>query len=157
MTPRLKLRLIEIREDGSPARCPGVMPPRARDAMEGTAVLYEAVGFQAPWVGYLADRDSDVVGSCAFIAPPAQGRVEIACQTFPEYEGRGIATEMVRQLVRMAREAVPGITVVMQTMPQESAPTRLLRGLGFALEGETEHPDQGRVWQWALTPETGMA
>lgn len=155
MTPRLKLRLIEIREDGSPARCPGVMPPQARDAMEGTAVLYEAAGYQPPWVGYLADRDGDVVGSCAFIAPPAQGRVEIAYHTFPEFEGRGIATEMVRQLVRMAREAAPEITVIAQTPTPEGSSARVLRALGFVQEGEFEHPDQGRVRQWALAPEAG--
>lgn len=153
----MKLRLIEIRADGSPARCPGFMPPAARDVLEGTAVLYEATGFHPPWIGYLADRDGDVVGACAYKSPPAQNRVEISYFTFPEYEGRGIGTEMARQLIRMAREAAPGVTVFAQTQPQESASTHLLSKLGFRFECELVHPDDGVVRQWVLAPEAGDA
>ncbi|HKY92282.1 MAG TPA: GNAT family N-acetyltransferase, partial [Nevskiaceae bacterium] len=92
----MKLRLIEIGPDGSPARCPGFLPPAARDVLEGMAVLYEAEGFHKPWIGYLVDRDGDVVGTCAFKGPPKDGRVEIAYHTFPEYENRGMAREMAR-------------------------------------------------------------
>ena len=35
-------------------------------------------------------------------------------------------------------------------VPQESASTAILRKQGFAFEGEVEHPDDGRVWQWIL-------
>ena len=146
----MKLRLIEIGADGAPARCPGHIPPAGRDVLEGTVHLYEAGGFHPPWVGYLADRDGDIVGACAFKSPPQDGRVEIAYMTFPEFEGRGIASEMARQMVNLARQAQPDVTVVAQTLPQESASTAILRTQGFAFEGEVEHPDDGRVWQWIL-------
>lgn len=149
----MKLRLIEIGADGTPARCPGHMPPAARDVMEGTANLYEAVGFTPPWVGYLADRDGDVVGACAFKSPPENGRVEIAYHTFPEYEGRGIAAEMARQLVQLARQADPTLVVVAQTHPLENASTHILRKLGFVFETEVDHSEDGRLWQWLLAPE----
>lgn len=149
----MKLRLIEIGVDGAPARCPGLIPPAGRDVIEGTANLYAAVGFTPPWVGYLADRDGEVVGACAFKSPPEQGRVEIAYHTFPEYEGHGIASEMARQLVQLARQADPSVTVIAQTRPEESASTRILRRLGFAFETEVDHPEDGRLWQWLLKPE----
>lgn len=149
----MKLRLIEIGADGTPARCPGVIPPAGRDVLEGTANLYEVSGFQPPWVGYLADRDGDVVGACAFKSPPQDGRVEIAYMTFPEYEGRGIAAEMARQLVQTARQAQPSLTVIAQTLPAEGASTAILRKLGFSFETELQHPDDGLLWQWALAPE----
>lgn len=149
----MKLRLIEIGADGAPARCPGAIPPAGRDVLEGTAHLYEATGFHPPWVGYLADRDGDVVGACAFKAPPQAGRVEIAYMTFPEYEGRGIAAEMARQLVQVARSADPTLTVIAQTLPQEGPSTAILRKLGFTFETEVQHPDDGLIWQWILTPE----
>lgn len=148
----MKLRLIEIRVDGSPARCPGLMPPAARDVLEGTAALYESSGFVPPWVGYLADRDGDVVGTCAFKSPPRDGRVEIAYHTFPEYERRGIATEMARQLVKLAADTDPSVTVTAQTLPKESASTRILRGLGFALEGTVVTEEDGPVWEWSRKP-----
>jgi [ribosomal protein S5]-alanine N-acetyltransferase len=146
----MKLRLIEIGADGAPARCPGHIPPAARDVLEGTVHLYEAGGFHPPWVGYLADRDGDIVGACAFKAPPRDGRVEIAYMTFPEFEGRGIASEMARQLVQFAVQALPGVVVVAQTAPEEGASTAILRKQGFSFEREVEHVDDGRVWQWTL-------
>jgi [ribosomal protein S5]-alanine N-acetyltransferase len=146
----MKLRLIEIGADGAPARCPGHISPAGRDVLEGTVHLYEAGGFHPPWVGYLADRDGDIVGACAFKSPPHEGRVEIAYVTFPEFEGRGIASEMTRQMVQIAREARPGTVIVAQTAPRESASTAILRKQGFTLEGEIEHPEDGRVWQWTL-------
>lgn len=148
----MKLRLIEIGADGTPARCPGTIPPAGRDVLEGTANLYEANGFHPPWVGYLADRDGDVVGACAFKAPPEAGRVEIAYMTFSEYEGRGIAAEMARQLVQMARQAEATLTVIAQTLPQESASTSILRKQGFVFETEVQHPEDGLLWQWKLAP-----
>lgn len=148
----MKLRLIEIGADGAPARCPGHIPPAGRDVLEGTAMLYEATGFHPPWVGYLADRDGDIVGACAFKSPPQDGRVEIAYMTFAEFEGRGIAAEMARQMVQMARQAQPELVVVAQTAPQENASTAILRRLRFTFESEIEHPEDGRVWQWRLDP-----
>ncbi|WP_420466712.1 GNAT family N-acetyltransferase [Panacagrimonas sp.] len=150
----MKLRLIEIGADGAPARCPGYTPPSARDAIEGTVNLYEAVGFEPPWVGYLADWDGDVVGTCAFKSPPQDGVVEIALQTFAGFEGRGVAQEMTRQLVQRAHAADPGLTVLAQTLPRESASGAILRKLGFALDGEVTQPDDGAVWQWRLSPDT---
>lgn len=146
----MKLRLIEIREDGSPARCPGAMPPAARDAAEGTAMLYQDIGFAPPWVGYLADWDGELVASCAFKSAPKDGSVEIAWQTFPGWEGRGIATRMLLELLRLARQADPGLSVFAQTSCEEDASASILRRLGFELEGEVEHPDDGRVRQWRL-------
>ena len=153
MGAAVKLRLIEIGADGTPSRCPGSIPPAARDVLDGTVNLYQTTGFKPPWIGYLADRDGDVVGACAFKAPPENGSVEIAYMSFPEFEGRGIATEMARQLVEIARQAQPGLTVTAQTLPQENASTAILRRQGFTLEGEIEHPEDGRLWQWRLAPE----
>lgn len=148
----MKLRLIEIGADGTPARCPGHIPPSGRDVLEGTANLYACTGFSPPWVGYLADRDGDVVGACAFKAPPQDGRVEIAYMTFPEFEGRGIAAEMARRLVHLARQTDPALTVIAQTPAQENASAAILRKLGFAFECELDHPEDGRLWQWQLAP-----
>lgn len=153
----MKLRLIEIGADGAPARCPGYTPPLALDALEGTAVLYQAVGFHPPWVGYLVDWDGDVVAAAAFKAPPHEGRVEIAWQVFPEYEGRGIATQTARQLVALAQGQDPAVTVVAHTLPAAGAATRVLDKLGFAFEGESESLAEGRVWQWALSAPAGSA
>ena len=72
--------------------------------------------------------------------------------TFPEYEGRGIAAEMARQLVQVAQQADPTLTVTAQTLPRQSASTAILRKQGFAFEGEVQDPEEGLLWQWTRTP-----
>jgi RimJ/RimL family protein N-acetyltransferase len=144
----MKLRLIEIREDGSPVRCPGFVPPAARDALEGTEMFYRAVGFAPPWIGYLADWDGDLVGSCAFKGAPQGGCVEIAYQTFPGWEGRNVATRMVLELLRVTRAQDPALDVIAQTLPVENASGSVLKRCGFHFEETVQHPEDGAVWQW---------
>lgn len=148
----MKLHLIEIGADGAPARCPGQTPPLARDAIEGTVNLYDAVGFERPWVGYLADWDGELVGACTFKAPPRDGVVEIALQTFAGFEGRGVAQEMTRQLVQRAWDVDPGLSLVAHTLPRRNPAGSILSKLGFARLGEVRLPDQSAVWQWRLRP-----
>lgn len=150
----MKLRLIEIGLDGSPARCPGEIPPAARDVIEGTVALYEDIGFHPPWVGYLADRDGEIVGCCAFKSLPQDGQVEIACESFDEHRGRGIASEMGRQLVEMARKAEPEIRIVAHTAASEDATIAILSKLGFQREAEvTLETEEEPTWRWSLEPE----
>lgn len=42
------------------------------------------------------------VGTCGFKSSPDQGRVEIAYFTFPDFEGRGLATAMAGELLAIA-------------------------------------------------------
>lgn len=149
----MKLRLIEIGRDGTPARCPGHVPPAARDVLEGTVNLYESSGFAPPWVGYLADRDGDIVGAGAFFGAPNEGRVEFGYQTFAEYEGRGVGAEIARQLVKLARDTDPAIMLVAQTLEREGPSARILGGLGFRCVGEGGSAEGGRVCEWQLPAE----
>lgn len=148
----MKLRLIEIAADGRPVRCTGETPAAARDVLEGTLHLYAETGFTPPWVSYLADRDGELVGACAFLGPPREGAVEIAGQTFPGHERLGIGREMARQLIRLAREQNPALTMRAQGPAEEGPAARLLRGLGFV---PAEPVEDGR-WCWRLAPETAV-
>jgi ribosomal-protein-alanine N-acetyltransferase len=143
--------LVPIRRDGSVR---GILEPspEARDVLGQTAALYLTVGFQEPWIGYLALLGGRVMGTCAFKSAPAEGRVEIAYYTFPEFEGRGVATSMVRELVAVARANDPTLTVAAQTLPQLNASTRVLANAGFRRIGAVHHAEDGEVWEWRLSP-----
>lgn len=151
----MKLRLIEIGREGAPARCPGQIPPAARDVLEGTVNLYESSGFVPPWIGYLADRDGDIVGAGAFFGAPRDGKVELGYQTFAEYEGRGVGSEIARMLVKLARDTDPSVTLLAQTEAREGASARILDKLGFAFESQTRSAEGRPVYQWQLAAETG--
>ena len=142
------LKLVEITRFGTP---PAGAPPVGivgRDIVLLMSALYAREGFVTPWIGYLALNDNSYVGMCAFKSPPNSNRVEIACQTFPEYQGRGIGTLMTRELIALARQAQPAVIIAAQTLPEKSASTAILEKNGFELFGELEHPDDGVVWEW---------
>jgi len=145
----MDLHLIEIGEDGNPAEDVS-LTDLARSSCEAMVGVYQQHGFQRPWIGYLAEEDSQVVGMCGFKSPPQDGRVEIAYGATPGNEGRGIATQMARQLVQVVRDAEKDITVVAQTLPEEGASTAILRKLGFVLTGTVNDPEDGDVWEWCL-------
>ena len=141
------VRLVPIDRDGSVAELIGGSPHVA-GVVEMTVKLYEGRGFVPPWIGYFAVADGAVVGTCAFTSPPSDGRVEIAYFTFPELEGRGVATAMARELIAIARTA--GIAVFAHTLPQRNASTTVLERLGFTLAGTDDHPEDGVIWRWEL-------
>lgn len=116
--------------------------------VKATLDLYGRRGFVPPWIGYLGRENGAFVGGCGFAAPAAGGEAEIAYFTFPGGEGRGIASRMAAGLLRLARPDADGIAFVAHTLAHESASTRILRRLGFALEGTIDHPEDGPVWKW---------
>ncbi len=111
-----------------------------------------------PWAGYLVMRPAgcsgeEAVGTCAFKSAPVDNRVEIAYHTFPEYEGKGIATKMAEMLIMIARRIKPDITLVARTLPVEGASTSILKKHGFVKAGTVTDPEDGEVWEWVLEAE----
>lgn len=141
------LRLLPIEADGSIAESLPRDEP-VRSVCAAMTALYQSVGFEPPWIGYIADLDGNAVGTCAFKSPPREGRVEIAYFTFPPHEGRGVATRMAGLLLEIARNADPELTVIAQTLPEENASVSVLRRHGFSLTGSVSHPEDGVVWDW---------
>ena len=144
------LRLIQIDIDGTPHEDAGILSKQAADVCAQTAALYRSVGFNPPWVGYLALQQLQLVGTCAFSAAPKNGRVEIAYFTFPEFEGRGIATSMAKKLIEIAQGSNDRPMVFAQTLPVVNASNSILKKLGFKYAGEVSHPEEGIVWEWQL-------
>ena len=143
------MELIRIEKDGRPAEAIDEVSEYAQGVIGATTGLYETVGFEPPWVAYLAVDHGVCVGTCAFKSPPREGVVEIAYHTFPGHEGKGVATSMAALLTAKGR-AVDGITVTARTLPEESASTTILAKLGFDNVGEVEDPEDGTVWEWRL-------
>lgn len=123
----------------------------ARDVVTQTLALERLIGATSPWGGYLtvAVRDGTVVGGGGFKGnPTAEGTVEIAYFTFPEYEGRGFGSATARALVAIA-EADPAVRdVIAHTLPTPGASTRILERVGFAPVADVVDPDDGPVWRW---------
>lgn len=146
--------LVVIERDGSPRGYVGALPEIAVSVVPPTLSLYTSTGFVEPWVCYFAVRNGVVVGTCGFKSLPVDGRVEIAYFTFPGFEGRGLASAMAARLVAIARPHFRSVQVVAQTLPDRNASHRVLEKLGFVPVGERDHPEDGRILDWQLAPES---
>jgi RimJ/RimL family protein N-acetyltransferase len=119
----------------------------AREMLAQTVALLTKDPRPAPWGSYLARLEGQAVGICAFkSAPDAAGEAELAYMTFPAFEGRGHAGEMIAMLAAIADEA--GVLPIAHTLPEENASNRALKRNGFVFAGEVEDPEDGLVWRW---------
>ena len=142
------LHLVEISADGTPAEDLGPLSQFAADACAQTLAHYRKAGFSPPWISFLAKCESEIVGVCAFTSAPTAAWVEIAYHTFPPFEGQGIATAMVRELLTRARQADPDAELFAHTLPEHNASNAILQKLGFQFFGEVAHPEEGTIWEW---------
>lgn len=149
------MELVAITESGELAKLVPFTPPVASGILQATTQMYRTVGYEPPWIGYLAIENGTCVGTCGFKSPPQNNRVEIAYFTFPEHESHGVATRMAAELIRLALEKMPAVTVAAQTLPGENASTSVLKKLRFHLVGTIEHAEDGLVWEWQLSNASG--
>ncbi len=118
-----------------------------KDLCVSTIAMYPNGIPVSPWMGYLAEEQGVFVGTCAFKSAPVSDEVEIAYFTFPEHEGRGVATWMAATLIEIATNH--GVArIKAQTLPEKNASTRILEKLGFEFSGPVIHPEDGEVWEW---------
>lgn len=135
----------------------GVQADLVAELVRDAAVQTRAFLGAAPctdWGAFLAaDADSRlVVGTCAYKGPPDEGgAVEIAYETFPPHEGRGVGTAMAAALTDRAAADPQVRCVRAHTLPERNASSRLLEKLGFTLLGEVVDPEDGPVWRWERT------
>ena len=94
-------------------------------------------------------KTGEYPGNGGWKGPPVDGAAELGYAVAPARQGRGVATAVVRELVRRAR--VAGLHMVFaHTLAAESASTSVLARCGFARAAELTDPDEGPVWRWEL-------
>jgi ribosomal-protein-alanine N-acetyltransferase len=140
--------LVRCGANGSPLTPISDVPEQIIATYAANADLFRRVGFVPPWVSYVAVDDGRAVGGGAFVGPPRDNRVEIAYFTLKELEGFRYATRIATELVAIARNANPGITIAAFTLREFNASTKILQRLGLRLFGDAQDPDAGDVWEW---------
>jgi RimJ/RimL family protein N-acetyltransferase len=102
---------------------------------------------QPDWLGFLAIRDGQIVGSGAFKDPPFECWTEIGYGVAPEAEGQGVATQITTWLCEYA--ASKGATIVRaNTLPVAPASQKVLNKNGFTFVGVFEDPEDGTVHRY---------
>lgn len=146
------MRLLKIPRNGRIDETLVSKCEMTEQVIKATKAMYSKTGYEEPWIGYLAFKNNQCIGACAFKAAPFANKVEIAYFTFPEYQGKGFASRMAQALVEIARAENPNLIIVAQTQPQESASNSILKKMGFEFAREVMHPKDGEVWEWHLKP-----
>jgi [ribosomal protein S5]-alanine N-acetyltransferase len=146
----MKISLIPMDRNGAPRGYSGPLPAVMNEVSRATEALHASVGFEEPWIGYLALADGTPAGTCGYKSKLQNGRVEIAYFTFQEFEGRGVASAMAAQLVTIAKKHDASIVVAAQTLPERNASHRILEKLGFRRVDTIDHPEDGIVREWQL-------
>lgn len=144
----MPVRLVQLDERGEPLENLGALAEVIQENCQGTAALFESIGFSPPWVGYITVADDRPVGGCAFVGAPKDGAVEVAYYTLAEFEGRGYSTQALARLIEIARAADPSVRLTAKTLPAENASTRILKRNGFRFAGETTDHEIGLAWAW---------
>lgn len=143
------MKLVQIKQDGT-SDVDSFLSDLGKEVAKANFENYKKSGFKKPWCAYFALVDNTVVGSCAFKSPIQDGAVEIAYFTFPEFEGKGYATQMASALIEIAESSGESVRIKAQTLPQENISTKILHKLGFKKTGSVIHPEDGEVWDWEL-------
>lgn len=118
--------------------------------IESMNTFYSKHGFNPPWAGYFVIDNEKVVGTGGFAGIPEDGKVEIAYWTFKAYEGNGVSSFTCQQLILIARDADPTLTITAKTAPEENISTRILRKNGFTFSEVVQDEDIGDAWLWIL-------
>ena len=100
---------------------------------------------------FVEPRERTLVGFGGFKGPPSSDAVvEIGYAIAPAFQGRGLATDAVAQMLQRAF-ADPSIRAVdAHTLGHANPSTRVLEKSGFRKIGEANDPDAGAVWHWRL-------
>lgn len=144
---KMELRILHQHEDGSD---PIFGSEDCQALLQMWADYYPKIGFNLPWVAYLVVRQDQVVGSCGFTGKPIDGKVEIAYWTFKEFEGQGISTFACNELVKIAQNAHPAVTITAKTAPEKKASTRILEKNNFTYSEIVQDDEIGDAWLWIL-------
>ena len=100
--------------------------------------LREAVATDPGWTRWgprLFIHQATLVGWGGFKGPPSDGIVEIGYAVAPAWQGRGLATAAVGEMLREAYAADDVDAVIAHTLPEHNASVRVLEKAGFAAEG----------------------
>lgn len=123
---------------------------RSPEVISMSQTLYDRTGFRQPWIGFLAVKHGEIVGSCGFKSAPVDNRVEIAYYTFPEYEGKGYASTMCRILTDLALAQQPEtpLFITARTLSSGIASMCILQKNGYRKTGLTSDPEDGQIVEW---------
>ncbi len=147
------VRLVQIMRNGELAEAVE-LTEFGKMVIQPTIDNYPPGESEPEWPCFVLARGNSGLGGGGFKTAPSEGEVEIAYFTAPEFEGQGLAGQTARLLVQHAWRRDPTLVITAETLQEENASVRILRGIGFEMtDADRLDPDEGvPVWHWQLAP-----
>ncbi|MEA5142460.1 MAG: GNAT family N-acetyltransferase [Oscillibacter sp.] len=98
------------------------------------------------WMMQLKEENRPFVGDLCFKGLNENGTVEIGYGIYPEYEGRGLATEAVIAVTQWASEQPGVLHIEAETDPHNIASQKVLQKAGFLPSGVIG--EEGPRFEW---------
>jgi RimJ/RimL family protein N-acetyltransferase len=141
----MKLLPIEMEE----AQNQQFTTPECLEVLTIFTEYYKKVGFNKPWIAYfVTDDTTEILGGGGYKGKPKENKVEISYGTFNNYQGRGIGTQICRQLVLLSLQTDPSVKITARTLPDNHASMAILKRNGFECLGTIYDEDDGEVLEW---------
>lgn len=99
---------------------------------------------------FILEEPTTLVGLSGFKGAPRDGAVEEGYAIAPRWEGRGLGTAAVHELVSEAFAAREVQIVRAHTRAEPGPSVRVLDKAGFVLEAEVPDEELGKVWRFGL-------
>jgi RimJ/RimL family protein N-acetyltransferase len=129
-------------------------PPYMAEALPDVRERLRAHPEESPWWSWLIVRDDtgEAVGAVALGGPPdPTGGLLMGYAVYPEHEGHGFATEVVRAMIGWAFRQ-PGVREVRALAPVWNTPAlRVAENVGMRPVAAGEDDDVGEVLVYAVT------
>jgi len=110
--------------------------------------FYQKVGYNPPWIGYIAEQGGNWLGNGGFKGKPLNQSVEIGYATLTPFRNQGWGKKICKSLVQLALQSDPDIRILARTLPEENPSANILRSNGFQYIGEIWDIEDGYVWEW---------
>ncbi|MFN2397993.1 MAG: GNAT family N-acetyltransferase [Gemmatimonadaceae bacterium] len=142
---------------GARFRVPVQPPPLTRDALPFMRDRLNADPTEVGWSQWLImlRESSAAAGSAGFVGKPDDaGVVTIGYSIYPEFEGRGIATEATRALMEWVFDQEEVMRVRATIPPWHASSLRVARKAGMKRVGTAHDDDVGEVFVFEKTKPT---
>ncbi len=130
--------------------------PICKDVVMATLDYYKIIGFSQPWIGYVVRLTGQVAGSAGYKGQPVGNKIEIAYGTYPEFQNKGLGTQICRHLVNIAITTNPLLQITARTLPDNPGSISILKKNGFQLLGTIYDKDDGDVLEWLYNPHNNL-
>lgn len=123
----------------------GVAPIAILQMLADLAARLEKDFAPASW---LVVEAGEVVGLCSITRPPSEGVIDIGYGIAPSRQGRGHASQAVRDIVAWARTDSRVQAITAETSTENLASQAVLANAGFVRVGERVDAEDGPLLCW---------